>query len=109
MTFYKAFRSYYVAQAYINAQKWPEAMAVFQRTTKARRDPNLGASMKTQLAELERSIEGRQFVAHANSILETETITDQVATLDLGKKKPLVDRLDQYFEDPDLIKGKPNL
>jgi len=113
MTFYKAFRSYYVAQAYINAQKWPEAMAVFQRTTqhsaKARRDPNLGAPLKTQLAELERAIEGRQFVAHANSILETETVTDQVATLDLGKKKPLVDRLDQYFEDPDLVKGKPNL
>lgn len=113
MTFYKAFRSYYVAQAYINALKWPEAMAVFQRATqhsaKARRDPNVAADMKTQLAELERSIEGRQFVAHANSILETETVTDQVATLDLGKKKPLVDRLDQYYEDPDLVKGKPNL
>lgn len=30
-TFYRAFRSYYIAQAFIMAQKWPEAMAVFQR------------------------------------------------------------------------------
>lgn len=113
VTFYKAFRSYYIAQAFIQAQKWPEAMAVFQRSleysAKARRVPNLGAQMHTQLAELERAIEGKQFMAHANSILETETVTDKVATLDLGKKKPLIDRLDQYYEDPDIVKGKTSL
>ena len=30
--FYKAFRSYYIALAFIVSQKWAEAMAVFQRS-----------------------------------------------------------------------------
>jgi len=113
VTFYRAFRSYYIAQAYIAAQKWPEAMAVFQRSSqysaRARRDPLLGQTLKNDLVELERAIEGRQFMAHANSILETETVTDQVATMGIAKKKPLIDRLDQYYEDPDLVKGKSGL
>ena len=32
ITFYKAFRSYYIALAFIASQKWGEAMAVFQRS-----------------------------------------------------------------------------
>ena len=32
ITFYKAFRSYYIALAFIASQKWAEAMAVFQRS-----------------------------------------------------------------------------
>ena len=34
VTAYKAFRSYYIAQAFISSQKWGEAMAVFQRSLK---------------------------------------------------------------------------
>ena len=69
-------------------------------------------------------------LAKANSILETEMATDkvrlhnllskvdtyvhplvQMAEMELNTAKniPLVDRLDQYYEDPDLVKGKPNL
>lgn len=29
--------------------------------------------------------------------------------LTTAKNMPLVERLDQYYEDPDLVKGKPNL
>merc|ERR1711872_635788 len=32
ITFYRAFRSFYMAKAFIFAQKWPEAMAIFQKT-----------------------------------------------------------------------------
>merc|ERR1712203_68420 len=52
ITFYKAFRSYYIALAFIVSQKWAEAMAVFQRSM--------------------------QYLA-------------------------------QYYEDPDMLRGKPNL
>ena len=160
MTAYKAFRSYYIAQAFISSQKWGEAMAVFQRSLKYSAEvlnipPNkcpLGllstnlycwfwinfsfqakkasaqeASLVAELGVLEKAIEGRQFVAHANSILETEATTEkvvfcfeetqtlhytrisiQMAGLDLGGKDagPLVSRLDTYYEDPDLVKGK---
>jgi len=115
MTFYKAFRSYYIAQAFIASQKWGEAMAVFQRSlqylAQAKADTSLEKDLLGELARLETAIEGRQFVAHANSILETEMATDKMAGLELttAKTVPLVDRLDQYYEDPDLVKGKPNL
>jgi len=115
ITFYKSFRSYYIAQAFIVSQKWGEAMAVFQRSMKylgqARDDTSIEKNMLMELNELEKAIEGRQFVAHANSILETEMATDKMAELELNTAKniPLVERLDQYYEDPDLVKGKPNL
>jgi len=115
MTFYRAFRSFYMAKAFIFAQKWPEAMAIFQRTkeyvaeTKANRALEKG--MMNELEELEKMIEENQFVAHANSILETEQIVEKVADLDVNAKTkiPLIERLDQYHEDSDIAKGKANL
>merc|ERR1719283_104224 len=91
-------------------------MGVFQRSLKylseAKKDSNLEDALSTELAELETWIEGRQFVAHANSILETEATTEKMAGLDLGAGKdagPLVSRLDTYYEDPNLVKGKAQL
>ena len=99
ITFYKAFRSYYIALAFIASQKWAEAMAVFQRSlqyvaqvswrerreyltilnllqAKAKKD--LDKELSSELPRLEEAIESKQFVAHANSILETESATDEV-------------------------------
>merc|ERR1711902_30485 len=111
-----AFRSYYIAQAFISSQKWGEAMAVFQRSLKysaeAKKAPSQDASLVKELELLEKAIEGRQFVAHANSILETEATTEKMAGLDLGAGKdagPLVSRLDTYYEDPNLVQGKAQL
>jgi len=115
ITFYKAFRSYYIALAFIASQKWAEAMAVFQRSlqyvSEARARPDLAKDFSSALPKLEEAIESKQFVAHANSILETESATDQMAKIDINAAKsvPLVDRLDQYYEDPEMLKGKPNL
>lgn len=115
VTAYKAFRSYYIAQAFIASQKWGEAMAVFQRSLKysseAKKDTNLSKELTAELNQLETSIEGRQFVAHANSILETEATTEKMAGLELTGPEagPLISRLDQYYEDPDLAKGKASL
>merc|ERR1719189_234255 len=115
MTFYKAFRSYYIALAFIVSQKWAEAMAVFQRSlqylAQARNNTNLKKTMMSELPKLEQAIESKQFVAHANSILDTEMATDKMANMDLkgAKSVPLVDRLDEYYEDVDMLKGKPNL
>ena len=100
MTFYKAFRSYYIALAFIVSQKWAEAMAVFQRSLQylaqvsefylcvckscnilslqARNNTNLKKTMMSELPKLEQAIESKQFVAHANSILDTEMATDKV-------------------------------
>merc|ERR1719342_1817731 len=66
ITFYKSFRSYYIAQAFIANQKWGEAMAVFQRSLQyleqAKADENMDKNMLGDLADLEKAIEGKQFV-----------------------------------------------
>lgn len=65
------------------------------------------------MAELMKLIESKQFMAHANSILESEggSPSDTKANkVDPTKASiPLIDRLDVYYEDPDLTSGKPNL
>ena len=56
-------------------------------------------------------------MAHANSILESEqakaqgqdAIKDEKEAAKENSKKPLIDRLDTYYEDPNLTSGKPNL
>ncbi len=55
-------------------------------------------------------IESRQFTAHANSILggdgggeKVSKASDKLSSLSLSN------RLDEYYEDPDLVKGRPNL
>ena len=114
VTAYKAFRSYYIAQAFISSQKWGEAMAVFQRSLKysaevmlqlslqgslttlvfqAKKAPSQDASLVKELELLEKAIEGRQFVAHANSILETEATTEKVTIEDQNQTESLF-RLD---------------
>ena len=56
-------------------------------------------------------------MAHANSILESEQLNargqdvaqDEKEAAKEIAKKPLIDRLDTYYEDPNLTSGKPNL
>jgi len=113
ITFYRAFKSYYMAKAFIFAKKWAEAMTIFHRAleliTNARDEGGLEKDMETQLHSLEQLVEENKFVAHANSILETEKVTDKMAGLEVSNKVPLVDRLDDYHEDSGLVKGKSNL
>ncbi len=111
--FYKAWRCYYIARSFLAAQKWPEAMAIFQRATtyaaKAKADKTLGAELRADAERLAGEIEGRQFMAHANSILDSEAVKSRkeghsVTSEDTAKA--LVDRLDVYYEDPKLMKGE---
>ena len=74
-------------------------------------------SLKEEVAELLEAVEGRQFMAHANSILENEAVKAQGQELSKNgqeeskelSRKPLIERLDTYYEDPNLTNGKPNL
>jgi len=121
VTFYKAARCYYIALSFMAAQKWAESMALFQRVVvyanKAKNDKLLEVSLKEEVAELLEAVEGRQFMAHANSILESEAVKAQGQELSKNgqeeskelSRKPLIERLDTYYEDPNLTNGKPNL
>jgi signal recognition particle subunit SRP68 len=104
----------------MSGQKWAEARALYQRATtyanKAKNDSLLSLAMKKEMQNLMQVIESKQFMAHANSILEAEGETSGVVgrseqlKIDQEKSKiPLIDRLDDYYEDPELVSGKPNL
>lgn len=121
VTFYKATRCYYIALSFMAAQKWAESMALFERVVlyanKAKNDKLLDASLRTEVKDLLEAVEGRQFMAHANSILESEAaklqgqnaIRDEKEETKENSRKPLLERLDTYYEDPNLTNGKPNL
>jgi len=126
VSYYKAARCFYIALAFLQAQKWAEAMALFQRAkehaNRARKDSKLEDSMRSEVDSLDSEIESRQFMAHANSILEIETAAKSKSNssktggdpdgLDPGVTSlPLSKRLDVYFEDKAMTAkgGKPNL
>ena len=64
--------------------------------------------MKSEMVELMKLIESKQFMAHANSILEAETDSNPQPVQKVTKNVPLTERLDEYYEDENLMK-KPNL
>jgi len=118
VSYYKAARCFYIALTFLNAQKWAEAMALFQRAkeygNKAKKDSKLEASMRKDVDKLDSDIESRQFMAHANSILEQESNKGKAADADhVDDSKcdqlPLSERLDKYYEDKSLTNKKPNL
>ena len=68
--------------------------------------------MRKQVDELNSDIESRQFMAHANSILEGEaskTKNDDEIDDNECQLIPLTKRLDRYYEDKNLANKKPNL
>lgn len=110
VVFYQAWRCYFIALSFLSAQKWPEAMALFQRAThhaqKATANQNLDSSLRSEVDQLVAAIESRQFMAHANSILDSEEVAKDASQGDPENLSALVDRLDTYCEDPQLLKGK---
>lgn len=114
----KANKCYYIALTYMSSQKWAETRALFQRANayanKVKNDSLLPDAMKKEMQALMQLIESKQFMAHANSILEAEggTAPSDDVKVKVDPKKaaiPLLNRLDDYYEDPELTSGKPNL
>ena len=52
-------------------------------------DPGFDENKKAELNELVKLVEENQFVAHANSILETEKVTDKVLLVVLIRSKDI--------------------
>ncbi|CAB4064511.1 SRP68 [Lepeophtheirus salmonis] len=111
--FYKGSRCFYIALSFLGAKKWPEAMALFQRSvTYASKAKQLNSStdeIRKSATDLILSVERKQFVAHANSILDKEKLTESLDSQSLDKTLPLIERLDHYYDDPSLTSGHPNL
>ncbi|XP_006821155.1 signal recognition particle subunit SRP68-like [Saccoglossus kowalevskii] len=114
----KAFRCFYVAQSYSFVKKRVEASALYERvlhyTGIARKQSKTASGQNnkdllTKIEELTRIVKGLKYSIHASAILDTQDMTEGVSQLSVQNNKPLIDRLEEYRDDPSLLTRKPNL
>lgn len=114
---YRAFRCYYIAQLLTNLKRFKEALAMLERsnvyTDDSLKSKVLDEEMLKKLTVLKNDIESCMFEVHADSVLEDEEDDEENKFTASGKaykdKKPLIDRLDEYREDPQYLTKNPNL
>ncbi|XP_072932120.1 signal recognition particle subunit SRP68 [Epargyreus clarus] len=116
MKAYKAFRCFYIAQVLTGLRRFREALAMLERCN-TYTEESIGSKLKNKkilekLKMLQKDIESCKFEVHADSVLE-EDDDDEEAKYSSGKpykdKKPLVDRLDEYREDTQVLTKNPNI
>ncbi|KPJ02700.1 Signal recognition particle 68 kDa protein [Papilio xuthus] len=116
MSAYRAFRCYYIAQVLTGLRRFREALAMLERSTGYITEITSKIKdihLKNKLEMLQKDIESCKFVVHADSVLEDEEDDEENKYTSSGKpykdKKPLVDRLDEYREDTQLLTKNPNV
>ncbi|CAG0878865.1 unnamed protein product [Darwinula stevensoni] len=109
---YKAFRAHYMAEALFGAKKWLEAMGMYQRAKQhaqgALRD-KIEDELKKKLEDFLLAADAKCMSAHAYSIAGDENVSQRVENLGVDASKPLIDRMDYYYEDSKLLTKNPNL
>ncbi|GBN20897.1 Signal recognition particle subunit SRP68 [Araneus ventricosus] len=110
---YKAHRCFYIAEVYAAASKWVEAVALYGRAEeyikRSLKNPALkDKKLIGQLKELNTKIEGNKYNAYSLSILGSDSSGAQNENADKNKKL-LMERLDEYVEDPTLVSQQPRI
>ncbi|KAH3862769.1 hypothetical protein DPMN_025743 [Dreissena polymorpha] len=116
---FKAFKCFYIAHSYAGAKKWKEAIGLYARVLEYTREASqqykkldraaIYKGEQSALSDLAQEADSLKYSCHASSILDTDTLTDQMAHVSIANNKPLSERLDQYLEDSSLLKGKAKL
>lgn len=119
ITAYKAYRCFYIAQVLAGMRRWREAGAMYHRAEtyakSAQNSNTITAQLKKDLSVLIDDVDGARFSSLAHAVLEgDETESSAAPSLQTsknskGKKVPLVDRLNEYREDPTLATKQPNV
>lgn len=115
MKAYRAFRCFYIAQVLTGLRRFREALALLERSSSYTNE-SLGNKLDDkQLVDklnlLKKDIESCKFEVHADSVLEDDDDQDEdsKAYRPYKDKKPLVDRLDEYREDTQVLTKNPNV
>ncbi|XP_063824826.1 signal recognition particle subunit SRP68 [Ostrinia nubilalis] len=116
MQAHRAFRCYYIAQVLTGLRRFREALAMLERSDNYAAD-SLGSKLvekqlKDKLQVLKKEIESCKFEVHADSVLEDDDEQDEDSKYSSSKykeKKPLVERLDEYREDTQVLTKNPNV
>ncbi|XP_026750266.2 signal recognition particle subunit SRP68 isoform X1 [Galleria mellonella] len=117
MKAYRAFRCYYIAQVLTGLRRFREALAMLERcdsyVTESIASKLTDKQLLDKLQILKKDIESCKFEVHADSVLEDDEDQEEENKYMSGKphkdKKPLVDRLDEYREDTQVLTKNPNI
>lgn len=105
MLLHKAFRAYYISRALTALGKYPEALAMAVR---AQEYSSKAKTTAEDVKKLQSQIEAEMYFVHAQSILGGEATAHEVTEehKDTTGGRPLIERLDEYYEDPNLTDEK---
>ncbi|KAJ2945925.1 hypothetical protein O0L34_g4840 [Tuta absoluta] len=111
---YRAFRCFYIAQVLTGLRRFREALAMLERCATYASDAKackLSPELTSKLTTLQKDVESCKFEVHADSVLEDDDDNDEEGrpARQYRDKKPLVDRLDEYREDTQLLTKHPNV
>lgn len=113
LTAYKSLRSYYLAKTHAAAKRWKEAAILFDMSGKAAVNLKVNSDLKelTQLLIVVKdTYETEVASAKANFVLDAqEEQTIPVPQKVFKSKKPIIERLDEFREEPQLLSKNPNL
>ncbi|XP_030745354.1 signal recognition particle subunit SRP68 [Sitophilus oryzae] len=110
---YKALRMFYLAKTHATAKRWREAAVLFDSAGKSVKQLKLNdyrTELKTFLSIVRDTYEVEVATAQANFVLDAQD--DQslpVPQKSFKSKKPLIERLDEFREEPQLLTKNPNL
>lgn len=121
VTAFKAIKCFYIAQAYVSLSKWQEGIALYERVLQYANDAIKIIQSKQlkarenfvnlqNLEELIEVIAFNKYRVHASAIMQTsqeslkEIEKDKDKLAEKFKNVALMDRLDEYYEDSNLLK-----
>lgn len=115
MKSYQAFRCYYIAQVLTGLRRFREALAMLERCSNYA-DQAIKTNLKDKqlldkLNILKQDIESCKFIVHADSVLEDDEDDEEskYTSKTYKDKKPLVERLDEFREDSQVLTKNPNI
>lgn len=111
---YRALRSFYMGRSHAVCRRWKEAVLVFdlaEKKSKELNTENYSPIFKEMVKNLEENAALEKTIAAANIKLDEqeEQITPALPTKTYKIKKPLIERLDEFREDPQLLTKNPNV
>lgn len=88
--------------------RWADAVKLFERAVQLADEAlkaDLESSLVDELRALVAKIESCRMIMRAKSMIQSVPPAAETS----AKKEPLVNRLDEYFEDPSLVTGEPRI
>ncbi|VDM46841.1 unnamed protein product [Toxocara canis] len=118
----RAFRCYYMAEAYANLSKWRDAVALYDRAMQRcssaissvhsnKHSAYLKESAEDELKELLKQITSAKYTTQANRLAEAAGETKEEGNGGAADTRPLIETLDEYrkISPEDLLKPEPNV